>query len=73
MTLATWRAANELDLAALLCISGSGFTVRSMARFRPNVPISNVSNVDFGTQEIRNLIKKSRIFIVFEDKLILIT
>ncbi len=39
MTMATWRTANELRLAALLCISGSGFTVRSMARFRPNTPI----------------------------------
>lgn len=39
MTMATWRTANELDLAALVCISGSGFTVRSMARFRPHIPI----------------------------------
>jgi pyruvate kinase len=39
MTMATWRTANELDLAALVCISGSGFTVRSMARFRPHTPI----------------------------------
>lgn len=39
MTMATWRTANELDLAALVCISGSGFTVRSIARFRPRTPI----------------------------------
>ncbi len=39
MTTAAWRTANELDLAALVCISGSGFTVRSMARFRPHTPI----------------------------------
>jgi len=39
MTTATWRTANEMDLSALVCISGSGFTVRSMARFRPHIPI----------------------------------
>ncbi len=39
MTMATWRTANELHLDALVCISGSGFTVRSMARFRPHTPI----------------------------------
>jgi pyruvate kinase len=39
ITMATWRTADELDLAALVCVSGSGFTVRSMARFRPSTPI----------------------------------
>ena len=52
MTLATWRAANELDLAALLCISGSGFTVRSMARFRPNVPILGMTMDDRTAQQL---------------------
>ncbi len=52
MTLATWRAANELDLAALLCISGSGFTVRSMARFRPNVPILGMTMDERTAQQL---------------------
>lgn len=52
MTLATWRAANELDLAALLCISGSGFTVRSMARFRPNVAILGVTMDERTAQQL---------------------
>ena len=52
MTLATWRAANELDLAALVCISGSGFTVRSMARFRPNVSILGMTMDDRTAQQL---------------------
>ena len=52
MTLATWRAANELDLAALVCISGSGFTVRSMARFRPNVPILGMTMDERTAQQL---------------------
>ncbi len=39
MTLAAWRAARQVDVAAILCMSRTGFTVRSMARFRPDVPI----------------------------------
>jgi pyruvate kinase len=35
MTMAAWRAAAELGLNTIVCVSGSGFTVRSMARFRP--------------------------------------
>ena len=35
MTGAAATAANELNLAAIVCVSASGFTVRSMARFRP--------------------------------------
>ena len=45
-------AANELDLAALLCISGSGFTVRSMARFRPNVPILGMTMDERTAQQL---------------------
>ena len=52
MTLATWRAANELDLAALVCISGSGFTVRSMARFRPKVPILGMTMNERTAQQL---------------------
>ena len=43
MTAATWRAATEMGVAAILCISESGFTVRSIARFRPKMPIIGFS------------------------------
>jgi len=43
MTLATARAVNELGIKTILCISGSGFTVRSMARFRPKARILGYS------------------------------
>jgi pyruvate kinase len=39
MTMAACRVANELDAAAIVCISGSGYTVRATARFRPKAPI----------------------------------
>ena len=39
MTMATWEAAREIDAAAIMCISRSGFTVRAIARFRPQAPI----------------------------------
>ena len=39
MTGATWRAATEMGVAAIICISESGFTVRSIARFRPKMPL----------------------------------
>lgn len=35
MTMAAWRAATELNAAAIICLTRTGFTVRSMARFRP--------------------------------------
>jgi len=35
MTTAAWRAATQVNAAAILCLSRTGFTVRSMARFRP--------------------------------------
>jgi pyruvate kinase len=39
MTMATWRAAAEINAKAIICISRSGFTVRAIARFRPEAPI----------------------------------
>jgi len=39
MTAAAWRAATEMGVAAIICISETGFTVRSIARFRPAMPI----------------------------------
>ncbi|MFV0317002.1 MAG: pyruvate kinase [Microthrixaceae bacterium] len=46
MTAATWRAATEMGVAAIVCISESGFTVRSIARFRPRMPIIGFSPRD---------------------------
>ena len=43
MTMAASRVVGEVDLAALVCVSGSGFTVRSMARFRPRVQVLGFS------------------------------
>jgi pyruvate kinase len=39
LTTAAGRVATELGAAAVLCLSASGFTVRSVARFRPQMPI----------------------------------
>ncbi|MDG1989091.1 MAG: pyruvate kinase [Acidimicrobiales bacterium] len=44
MTQATARAIDELGIGTILCISGSGFTVRSMARFRPAARIIGLSS-----------------------------
>ena len=61
MTQATYRAVTELGVETILCISGTGFTVRSMARFRPTARIigltSNVRTVgqlslSWGTESI---------------------
>ena len=35
MTNAAWRAAHETGATAIICITRTGFTVRSIARFRP--------------------------------------
>jgi pyruvate kinase len=43
MTGAAWRAATEVGAAAIICISDTGFTVRSIARFRPSMPILGFS------------------------------
>lgn len=43
MTMAACRVATELRAAAIVCISGSGYTVRATARFRPEAPILGVS------------------------------
>lgn len=39
LTMAAARAATELDANAIVCLSSSGFTVRSVARFRPTMPV----------------------------------
>ncbi|MBC8364527.1 MAG: pyruvate kinase [Actinobacteria bacterium] len=43
MTFATARAVEELGISTIVCVSGSGFTVRSMARFRPSARILGYS------------------------------
>jgi pyruvate kinase len=46
MTMATWQAAREIGAKAIACISRSGFTVRAIARFRPEAPILGFSPED---------------------------
>ncbi|MCB1256113.1 MAG: pyruvate kinase [Microthrixaceae bacterium] len=46
MSGATWRAASEMNVDAIICISESGFTVRAIARFRPQMPIIAFSPVE---------------------------
>ncbi len=43
MTLATWRAASEMGAKTIICITRSGFTVRAIARFRPQAKILGFS------------------------------
>lgn len=43
MTSAAVRAATELNVAAIVCLTRTGFTVRSVARYRPDVPILGCS------------------------------
>ncbi|HYF45211.1 MAG TPA: pyruvate kinase, partial [Acidimicrobiales bacterium] len=43
MTMAAWRVATEMDADAILCMSRTGFTVRAMARFRPETKILGFS------------------------------
>jgi len=39
MTDAAWRVAQEVGANAILCLTRTGFTVRAIARYRPQVPI----------------------------------
>jgi len=43
MTMAAARAAEELGASAIICVSRSGFTVRTIARFRPRAQILGFS------------------------------
>jgi pyruvate kinase len=52
MTMATWRATQELQIEHVLCISGSGFTVRSIARFRPEAEILGFSTNETTVQQL---------------------
>ncbi len=46
LTMAAWRVATELGLRTIICVSGSGFTIRSVARFRPTANVVGVSTSD---------------------------
>ena len=52
MTMAAWRATEELGIETILAISGSGFTVRSMARFRPKAQILGLSHNEATVQQL---------------------
>ncbi len=52
MTVAGWRACRELEVSAVLCISGTGFTVRQMARFRPQAQILGLSTDERTLQQL---------------------
>jgi len=43
MTDAAWRVAQKLGADAILCLTRSGFTVRAIARYRPQAPILGFS------------------------------
>ncbi|HYI63108.1 MAG TPA: pyruvate kinase [Acidimicrobiales bacterium] len=43
MTNAAWRAASESEATSIICITRTGFTVRSIARYRPRMPILGFS------------------------------
>ena len=52
MTLSAWRAAEELGISVILAISGTGFTARSMARFRPRARIIGLSHNQRTVQQL---------------------
>jgi pyruvate kinase len=43
MTMAAWRVASEMHADAILCMSRTGFTVRAIARFRPDTKLLGFS------------------------------
>lgn len=44
MTNAAWRAASESGATSIICVTRTGFTVRSIARYRPAAPILGFSS-----------------------------
>lgn len=52
MSMAAWRAAAETTADAIICISRSGFTVRSIARFRPEAKILGFSYDDRAVHQL---------------------
>jgi len=75
MTMSAWRATEELGIKTIICISGSGFTVRSMSRFRPRAKILGLSSnpatvqqltLSWGTKPIPVALKSSNEDMVHE-------
>ena len=52
MTMAAWRAASETGATAILCISRTGFTVRSIARLRPEARVLGFTNDERTYQQL---------------------
>ncbi len=52
MTMSAWRAADQIGAAAILCLSRTGFTVRSIARFRPTAKILAFSPNDRAVNQL---------------------
>ena len=52
LTMAAWQVATQLNAKAILCLSRTGFTVRSIARFRPTTPILGFSPDDFTVRQL---------------------
>ena len=52
MTLSAWRATEKLGISVILAISGTGFTARSMARFRPRARIIGLSHNERTVQQL---------------------
>ena len=50
--MSAWRAAAQLEAAAIICLTQSGFTVRSIARFRPTSPILGFSPNERTVQQL---------------------
>ena len=53
MTNAAWRAAHESRASAIVCITRTGFTVRSIARFRPQAKILGFSSDEQTLRQIK--------------------
>ncbi|MCB0872447.1 MAG: pyruvate kinase [Actinobacteria bacterium] len=43
LTNAAWRVAREINANAIICLTRTGFTVRAIARYRPDTPIFGFS------------------------------
>jgi len=52
LTMAAWQVATQLKAKAILCLSRTGFTVRSIARFRPTTPILGFSPDAFTVRQL---------------------
>lgn len=53
MTMAAWRAAGESRASAIICITRTGFTVRAIARYRPQAKILGFSTDGQALRQIK--------------------